>query len=198
MTRIFLNFARTVLQKRLSTALNEGANVNASDSRGKTALMSAIKYSETDTVNVLLKAGADINAKDEDGKTTLMYVFSYPHSKDDMVKILIEAGADINARNEDGDTALMLAAQYAEKPETVQLLIKAGADVNAKNDMGYTVLMNAADNSMNPAVQDIIAVLLDAGADISVKKGERSAADFAKRNGNLRNNPIIQRLELPK
>lgn len=159
----FLELCEDGTTEEVMTALNEGANVNASDSRGKTALMSAIKYSETETVNVLLKAGADINA-----------------------------------RNEDGDTALMLAAQYAEKPETVQLLIKAGADVNAKNDMGYTVLMNAADNSMNPAVQDIIAVLLDAGADISVKKGERSAADFAKRNGNLRNNPIIQRLELPK
>ena len=79
-------------------ALEHGANVNAKDTDGQTALMKAYT---TEQVRLLIEAGADVNAKDKNGKTALMQAV-FP----EQVKLLIEAGADVNAKDNQGRTAL--------------------------------------------------------------------------------------------
>lgn len=48
---------------RVTALLDGGADVNARDENGMTALMQAVKGNHTDTVRVLLERGADVNAK---------------------------------------------------------------------------------------------------------------------------------------
>lgn len=120
--------------KRVETtrsALSAGANVNARDKFGKTALMCAHTAEQT---KLLIAAGADVNAKTSDGGTALMYA-----NTAEQTKLLIAAGADVNARAEDGNTALM----NAETAEQAKLLIEAGADANAKDEDGNTALYYA-------------------------------------------------------
>ena len=58
--------------EEVHAALLKGANPNAKNNGGRTALMwAAAQNNNPDVVSVLLKAGADVNAKDKDGKTVL-------------------------------------------------------------------------------------------------------------------------------
>lgn len=68
-----------------------GADVNATDELGSTALMEAARYGHDDVVRSLLEAGADIKARDREGKTALMLAVTGGH--DDVVKVLKQAGA---------------------------------------------------------------------------------------------------------
>ena len=62
--------------------LELGANNDASDSEGSTALFNAVKESVYDIVSLLIKKGANVLKRDVEGKTILDYA-------DDEIKELI-------------------------------------------------------------------------------------------------------------
>ena len=146
---------KMVVVKRL---LEAGADVNAKDNDGQTALMLASTNNRRDlrVASELLKAGADVNAKGNDGQTALMLA-SWVGKE--VVSELLKAGADVNAKDNDSWTALMLASR-AGRTEVVDMLLKAGADMNAKDTHGQTALMLATTRE-HPKVVDL---LLKAGA----------------------------------
>ena len=177
----------TALVERLLAA---GADVNAKDKDGSTALMlaaqtdddiiwgddaDAIRVSRersTDIVRRLLAVqGIKVNAQNEDGDTALLNAAYTGHT--DIVRLLLAAGADVNAQNEDGDTALLHAAHY-EYTDIARLLLAAGADVNAKYKDGDTALMWAAFNGHLDMV--IVRLLLAAGADVNAQNEYGSTA----------------------
>ena len=105
-----------------------GADVDARDDDGWTALMWAAQEGRADAVRLLIGAGADVDIDDDDGWTALMLAAG--EGRADAVRLLIGAGADVNADDDDGWTALMWAAQEG-RTDTARLLMDAGADVNA-------------------------------------------------------------------
>ena len=96
--------------------LEHGADVNAKDKSGNTALMFAagqeeqyIKIENDKVVRLLLEHGAEVDAKNESGETALMVAASNGYEK--TVTLLLEHGADADLRNADGKTARELASR---------------------------------------------------------------------------------------
>lgn len=146
----------------VKTLLNKGADANAKDKGGWTALMEASQNGHTEIVNALLNKGADVNAKFNNSWTALMFASEKGHTE--IVKALIAKGADVNAKLNDGYTALMFASAEGHT-EIVKTLLNKGADVNVKDKGGRTALMRASEKGYTETVK----ALLDKGAYVNAK-----------------------------
>ena len=94
---------------RIEFLINAGANLHATDNKGRMALHQAAIEGVVEPVKVLLDAGADVQATDNDGKTPLHLAVQNieKHSDPDLaepVDILLDAGADPFATDKDGKT----------------------------------------------------------------------------------------------
>jgi len=166
----FVELCRTGSLQQISEAIKDGANVNASDDKGRTPLISAVARDDPnpELIAVLINAGVQVNSRTEDGSTALMWAAS--DSNAEVIEILIKAGADVNAQNSDGLTPLMCAAEYNSCTVVITTLIKAGADVHIRNVDGLTPLMFAAAKNSNP---EVITVFVKAGADVNFENTEK-------------------------
>jgi ankyrin repeat protein len=104
--------------------LATGAEVNAKDKNGITALMAASLAGHREVVKLLRSRGAKVNAKTEDGQTALIYASI--KGDQEILKMILVQGAEVNTKDKNGKTALMLATQ-TNHPEVRELLVKAGA-----------------------------------------------------------------------
>ena len=71
--------------------IEAGADVNAEDNYGQTALIVATALGHTDAVRALIEAGADVNARSKQGATALMV--AQGAGQNEVVGILKKAGA---------------------------------------------------------------------------------------------------------
>ena len=141
----FLTLCESDDTAKIEEALNNGANVNARDEDGNTALHWEYRG---DIARVLLEHGADVNAKNNDGSSVLRCATS-----PEVLDLLIEYGADVDARDDSGMTALHWAAiqGYAAFVEALAV----SSDVNAKDNYGNTPLDYAA----GPEIEDLLVIL---------------------------------------
>lgn len=129
--------------KVVKEAISLGADLNAKNNHGYTALMLAALGGGTrlEIAKLLIASGADLNIKNSNsGETTL--ILAALSNELEVVKLLIELGADINIQDAKGYTALIFAASF-NRLEIIKLLIEAGADLNIKNELGCTALILA-------------------------------------------------------
>jgi FOG: Ankyrin repeat len=150
------------------SALNHGADVNARNTKGLTALMMASERGNVEVVKLLLDKGADVNAKGNNGSNAL--IMASAKGSAEVVKLLLDKGADVNAKSATKDleyTALM-SALMINNIDIVRLLLDRGADINMKlktKGQEYTPLMMAS--FLNRI--DTVRLLLDRGADVNAK-----------------------------
>ncbi len=144
--------------------LSEGADVNAAQGDGMTALHWAAERGNAEMAEILIYSGANVHAVTRIGQYTPLHLASGSGS-DRIVGILIDAGADVSAgTTNSGATPLHLAAA-AGNPGSVALLANHGADVNAREGAWQqTPLIFAA--SLNRV--EVIEELLGRGADPSI------------------------------
>src|SRR5437764_5402560 len=163
----------------IRTLLGTGADVNAAQIDGTTALHWAAYHDDAETVALLVRAGANVNAVNRYGVPPLALACTNGNAA--IVKLLLQAGADANAKTKGGESVLMLAARSGNVV-AVKALLARDAIPNARERLGQTALMWAAAEGQTAVVR----ALIDVGADIdaTVDSGFK-AFFFAVREGHL-------------
>jgi ankyrin repeat protein len=91
--------------EQVQAAINAGADVNAHNDKGRTALIQAAWLNPNpEVITTLLNDGAKVNARNTAGRTTLMYAAAQ-NSNPEVITTLIKAGADGKLKSSEGKTA---------------------------------------------------------------------------------------------
>jgi ankyrin repeat protein len=136
--------------------IKQGADVNAPQGDGVTALHWASRHGDAAIVTALIAAGANARAATRFGGYTPLHLAAERGSAP-IVKALIGAGASVDARTSTGATPLMLASAAGD-PAAIAALLDKGADVDAKeSDRFQTPLIFAAANNRLDAVTLLVA-----------------------------------------
>jgi Ankyrin repeats (3 copies) len=113
--------------KRVTDALATGADPNARNKSGTTALAAALTHESFALAEALIAAGADVNVPDGDGLRPLDLAILYCGPR--AVQHLVDQGAEVNYIRSDGDPAIIAAAGPGDS-KLVEIFLAAGADPN--------------------------------------------------------------------
>jgi ankyrin repeat protein len=160
--------------------LRSGADVNAPQSDGVTAMHWAAENGDAALARVLIYAGANLGPLTRnDAYTPLHMAARGGHAE--VIELLVEAGADpAAATSSTGVTAMHLAAK-AGSGEAIRVLAAGGSEVDARDQQwGQTPLIFAAGFNRLGAVN----TLVELGADVSLTENllhmpTRYAVDMA-------------------
>jgi hypothetical protein len=172
----------------LRALLSYGADPTVVADDGDTILIAAARAGVSDNVAELLKYHLAVNARNKKRESVMeAAVAGYKserfrmgpaeEKRADVVRLLAQAGADLNVQDENGNSPLHTVSRRWPSDDNINVLdalIENGAHLNARNQEGDTPLMTASSAEM-------AQVLVDAGADISVRNRDGfNALDKAK------------------
>ncbi len=139
--------------------LDGGADVNAAQGDGMTALHWAAFHGDHAVATRLLASRADVTATTRVGAITPLSLAASDGNAD-MIRALVDAKANVNSATSTGATPLMAAATSGSV-DAVRVLLDHGAFVNAReNANGQTALMFAAWENR----ADVVTLLVERGA----------------------------------
>jgi len=144
--------ARSGDLQRSAAALTKGADLEATDNNGDSALIIALNSRQEEMAIWLIERGASATVADRSGNSPLHLT-----SRQGMAEVsqhLISSGARIDAINEDGRTPLILAVAQRRGDITAQLLT-AGASPDLADRQGRSARGLAA-HLGDPAISSLI------------------------------------------
>jgi ankyrin repeat protein len=145
-------------------ALQKGANLNATDINGSTALLHAVSLDSDAVAEILVRHGADVNRADLDGRRPLSLAAKAGRRK--LVQTLLKAGAEPHALGIQGISAIVEAAAAGQR-EIAQLLSTAGAGMNAPIRPPQTRTARGLGNVIQLADRHTLSRLLETAVDVN-------------------------------
>ncbi|KAK3267391.1 hypothetical protein CYMTET_24046 [Cymbomonas tetramitiformis] len=149
----------------LRELVDKGAEVDAEDGKGRTALTVALAFGQEAAARALLEAGAGVNAGT--GRRPL-----HAAAEKGMVEMLIELagkGVEVDAEDREGRTALTVALAFGQEG-AARALLEAGAGVNAGT--GQRPLHAAAMKGMEEMVRELV----EKSTEVDAEDGEGRTA----------------------
>ncbi len=157
--------------------LRQGADVNAAQGDGMTALHWAARNDDSSMLEMLLYAGANPAAATRIGDYTPLHLAA-KSGHAGVVEALLRAGSSVNAATSAGGASALHFAAAAGSLDVITVLLDRGANVNARESTwGQTPLMFAATANRVEAVD----LLLRHGADSSVTARVVDVSAFEER-----------------
>ena len=157
--------------------IQAGADVNAKDSFGRTALHAAIGGGYPEVVRILVNAGADVSAEDAVHIPAIHQAVR--NDNPEIVQILVNAGADVNSKDTRGvGSTAIYKASFIGNREIVRILVDAGADADTalrravgicgpgwRTDLLGIPGLTLARTPPSDGKPEMVRILVDAGAD---------------------------------
>ena len=159
-----------------------GASADARDRDGRTAVTAAAIGDHVDVARVLIDAGADVDLQDAERNNPLLVCGRTGNVA--MLREVLRAHPDLTRTNRFGGTALIPASERGHV-EMVRALLRTDIDVDHVNRLGWTALLEAVMlGDGGPAHRQIVRLLVDAGADLSLADGDGvTALQHARQRG---------------
>jgi len=160
-------------EELMEALIDHGADINAQNFVGETALYLASSRGLLEKVELLLENGARTQIANLDGATPLHVACAGGY--EEVVSLLIQYGAFLNAGDDEEDTPLHWAVREGHK-DIIETLISSGSEINCANGDGETPLGLA----IALESQDIVECLLgmggkETGVSVSAIKGGPNA-----------------------
>lgn len=210
-TPLIIALKRNVPYERIEYILSLGANVNARNRYGESALYIAVEKNNREEGELLLSYGADIfsaNTKNisplrlaleneggieewflnsktiskRDGsENSVLHFASEWNLPESTFEFLIQKGCDVNVTNGNGETPLFSAAK-ADNADSIVVLAQNGASLNARDNLGSSALHVAVRWNAISAAES----LLNLGFDVNSQNvGGKTPLDEAAVEGNI-------------
>jgi ankyrin repeat protein len=167
--------------------IKQGADVNAAQGDGMTALHWAAQRGDVDQTKLLVYAGARLEAETRNGNYTPLHLASRI-GKVSVIKALLAAGANANAATSSGGATALHYAAGQGSPDAVAALLDGGAKVDARDSAwAQTPLMWASAANRVAVIQVLIAKGADLKATSKIEdvpareKAERAALQLRAR-----------------
>jgi ankyrin repeat protein len=160
--------------KVIKLLLELGANPNAQDHSGNTALMLMSRSNNLEAIRLLLVYGAKVNLQDSIKSTAL-----FAANRSETALLLLNHSAQINHQNSLGKTALIAASRFRSQQgyNLINTLLEQGAKVNISDKEGKTALMYASELGNVNVIRLLLAY--DADPTLQDAKGQ-TALTYAK------------------
>ncbi len=151
---------------QVALALRAGARIETRDSHRRTPLLLAVTHDRVDVARILVALGADPDALDDRHDTP--WLVTGVTGSVPMLEALLPAEPDLTILNRYGGTSVIPASERGHVGY-VRRVVRTGIDVNHVNDLGWTAMLEAVilGDGSRP-YQQIVRILLDAGADPSI------------------------------
>ena len=177
---------------QVARAVRAGADLEARDARGRTALLLAATGDHVDVARLLVALGADPDALDDQHDTA--WLVTGVTGSVAMLEALLPAKPDLTVLNRYGGTSLIPASERGHA-DYVRRVLGTGIDVDHVNGLGWTALLEAVVlGDGGPNHQEIVRLLLAAGADRSIPDSDGvTALEHAKARGHAAIVEILSR-----
>ncbi|MFW5472432.1 ankyrin repeat domain-containing protein [Knoellia sp. CPCC 206450] len=147
-------------------ALRAGADIEARDGQGRTALLLAATHDHVEVARLLAAMGASPDALDDRHDTP--WLVTGVTGSVAMLEALLPAQPDLTILNRYGGVSLIPASERGHV-DYVRRVVRTGIDVDHINDLGWTALLEAVVlGDGGPRHQEVVKILLEAGADRSI------------------------------
>jgi ankyrin repeat protein len=116
--------------------LNAGANKDAMNNKGYTALKAAVVVENIECVKLLVKAGCDANKVDDEGHSALFY--AVVTNLNEIARALVLAGADVNVQSTLSEAFLVMFNKHQQSDEMKAVLRLSAPPQPRCNQCGAT------------------------------------------------------------
>lgn len=177
----WLNAAKSRDLDQIKALIQENIQgMNERDDAGNTALMIATQDNSVEIAKYLIDANADVNVQNMIEDSPFLYAGA--EGRTEILDYMLQhANIDFSITNRFGGNALIPAAEKGHI-DNVRLLLEDGrSQIDFQNNYGYTALIEAVGlNDGSKIYQDITQLLVDYGADISIRDSYgMNALDYA-------------------